>query len=282
MKLKLFALLTFIFLFFGFTVYSQIDAPEPDDYDYSSHQEESDYLQSGEVEKKDTGELLDSGIVEAKPTKTPIPTPTPKPEPTPIPTEKPKPKPTPKPTIKPTPIPQPTPVVIKTIKPAEFPAISITKTSILELAQKKNLSNFFGLLSPERKFNLTLQIENAGPSAAYYTTAQLKSGHPSILIAEPEKDLKTVLQGSRLDLVYNMVILASYDGDLKLPLTLKISANGMEKEFPVEVYIDESVPYMLYGIISLIILFIIILIIIIVKSSRKDTIKKGKDYDINI
>jgi hypothetical protein len=79
-----------------------------------------------------------------------------------------------------------------------------------------------------------------------------------------------------------MVILASYDGDLKLPLTLKISANGMEKEFPVEVYIDESVPYMLYGIISLIILFIIILIIIIVKSSRKGAIKKGKDYDINI
>ncbi len=280
MKLKFSVFLIFLSLFFGFIIYSQIDAPEPDDYDYST-QEESDYLQSGEVEKKDTGELLDTGLVEAKPTKTPIPTPTkePAPEPTPKPTPKPKPK--PKPTLIPTPIPEPTPVT-KIIKPMQFPAISITKTSILELAQKKNLSNFFGLLSPERKFNLTLQIENEGPSSAYYTNAQLKSGHPSILIAEPDKNLKTILPGSRLDLVYNMVVLASYDGDLKLPLTLKISANGMEKEFPLEVYIDESIPYMLYSIIVLIIVFIIILILIIIRASKKDTIKKGKDYDINI
>ncbi len=278
MKLKFFIFLFFISLFFYFTIYSQLDSPEPDDYDYST-QEESDYLQSGEVEKKDTGEMLDSGLVEAKPTKTPVPTPTlkPTPEPTPKPTSKPVIKPTPVPT----PEPKPTPVP-KTIKPAQFPAISITKTSILELAQKKNLSNFFGLLSPERKFNLTLQIENVGSTSAYYTIAQLKSGHPSILIAEPEKNLKTILPGSRLDLVYNMVVLASYDGDLKLPLTLKITANGMEKEFPVEVYIDESIPYMLYAVIGLIILFIIILIIIIAKAGRKDTIRKGKDYDINI
>lgn len=274
MRIKLFVFFIFLSLFFGFTAYSQFDVPEPDDYDYST-QEESDYLQSGEVEKKDTGELLDSGLVEAKPTKTPIPTPTP--EPTPKPTPKPEPKPTRAPTPKPTPV-----TVTKIIKPAAFPAISITKTSILELAQKKNLSNFFGLLSPERKFTLTLQIENAGPATAYYTSTYLKSGHPSILIAEPEKDLKTVLRGSRLDLVYNMIVLASYDGDLKLPLTLKISANSMEKEFPVDVYIDESVPYMLYSIIILIIIFIIILIIIIIKVSRRDTIRKGKDYDINI
>jgi len=277
MKLKL-VMFLFLALFFGFAIYSQIDAPEPDDYDYST-QEENDYLQSGEVEKKDTGELLDTGLVEAKPTKTPIPTPTP--EPTPEPTPKPTPKAKPKPTPVPTPIPKPTPIT-KTIKPVQFPAISIIKTSILELAQKKNLSNFFGLLSPERKFNLTLQIENAGPTSAYYTTAQLKSGHPSILIAEPDKNLKTILPGSRFDLVYNMVVLASYDGDLKLPLTLKISANGMEKEFPVEVYIDEAIPYMLYSVIVLIIIFIIILILIIIRASRKDTIKKGKDYDINI
>lgn len=278
MKLKFFVFLIFVSLFFSFTVYSQIDAPEPDDYDYST-QEESDYLQSGEIEKKDTGELIDSGLVEAKPTKTSVPTPTT--EPTTKPTPKPTPK--PKPTPIPTPIPKPTPVTVtKIIQPAVFPAISITKTSILELAQKKNLSNFFGLLSPERKFTLTLQIENAGPYTAYYTRAQLKSGHPSILIAEPEKELKTVLTGSRLDLVYNMIVLASYDGDLKLPLTMKISANGMEKEFPVEVYIDESIPYMLYFTIILVIIFIIILILIIIKAGRRDTIKKGKDYDINI
>ncbi|MCX8093966.1 MAG: hypothetical protein N3E50_07380 [Candidatus Goldbacteria bacterium] len=278
MKIKFFIFLILISLFINFSVYSQLDVPEPDDYDYST-QEESDYLQSGEVEKKDTGELIDSGLVEAKPTKTPIPTPTP--EPTPKPTPKPIPKPKPKPTPVPTPEPKPTPVP-KIIKPVEFPAISITKTSILELAQKKNLSNFFGLLSPERKFNLTLQIENSGQTSAYYTVVQLKSGHPSILIAEPEKNLKTVIPGSRLDLVYNMVVLASYDGDLKLPLSLKISANGMEKEFPLDVYIDESIPYMLYTIIGFIILFLIILIIIIINASRKDTIKKGKDYDINM
>ncbi|MBP7793339.1 MAG: hypothetical protein KA120_09825 [Candidatus Goldbacteria bacterium] len=276
MKLKFFMSLIFISLFFSFTGYSQIDAPEPDDYDYSI-QEDNDYLQSEEVEKKDTGELIDSGIVDAKPTKTPIPTATPEPtlEPTPKPTQKPKPKPTPIPTPKPDP-------VTKIIKPVPFPSISITRTSILEIAQKKNLSNFFGLLSPERKFTLTLQIENSGPSTSYYTNVQLKSGHPSILIAEPEKNLKTILPGSRFDLVYNMVVLASYDGDLKLPLILKINANGMEKEFPLDVNIDESIPYMLYFIIALIVLVIIILIIIIIKAGRKSTIKKGKDYDINI
>ena len=79
-----------------------------------------------------------------------------------------------------------------------------------------------------------------------------------------------------------MVVLASYDGDLKLPLILKINANGMEKEFPLDVNIDESIPYMLYFIIALIVLIIIILIIIIIKAGRKSTIKKGKDYDINI
>lgn len=280
MKIKFFLFLILLSLFISFTIYSQLDIPEPDNYDYSV-KEESDYLQSGEVEKKDTGELLDTGLVEAKPTKTPTPTPEPTPEPTP------KPKPTPKSTHKPKPTPVPTPKPIPTpipttIKPESFPAITITKTSILELAQKKNLSNFFGLLSPERKFNLTIQIENAGPSSAFYTTAKLKSGHPSILIAEPEKDLKTILPGNRLELVYNMVVLASYDGDLKLPLSLKISANNIEKEFPLEVYIDEAIPYMLYLIIGLIILFIIILIILIIKSTKKGTIKKGKDYDINI
>ncbi|MCX7698654.1 MAG: hypothetical protein N2114_04225 [Candidatus Goldbacteria bacterium] len=276
MKIKLFMFLILTLLFINFSVHSQLDIPEPDDY---TAEEESDYLQSGAVEKKDTGELIDSGIVEAKPTKTPIPTPTPKP--TPVPT----PKPTPKPKLRPTPVPTPEPIptpIPKIIKPVEFPAISITKTSILELAQKKNLANFFGLLSPERKFNLTLQIENLGQTSAYYTVVQLKSSHPSILIAEPEKNLKTVIPGSRLDLVYNIVILASYDGDLKLPLSLKISANGLEKEFPLDVYIDESIPYMLYTIIGIIIIFLIILIIIIINVGRKDTIKKGKDYDINI
>jgi hypothetical protein len=244
------------------------------------------------VEGKDTNSLLDGGLVDAIPTKTPVPTPepedtiaptkepTPKPEPTAVPT-KPRPKPTPKkaaPTPRPTPVP-PTPV--PTRAPLSFPGLEITRATIAEIAMKRDLDNYFGLFITERKFTVTVSFANKGATAAYYTTVSLKSGDTSVLTNEPDKNLGTVMPGSSQDLVYPLVVLGSYDGDLKLPLALKITANGMSKDYPIEVYIDEAVPYLLYIGAGLLILLILLMLLMLLRG-KKGQSKKGKDYDFNV
>jgi hypothetical protein len=219
------------------------------------------------------------------PTKTPVPAePTIAPEPTAEPTPKPAPKPTPKPKViikkvivRETVVTTPVPARAQ----AQFPDIAISKATILEIVGRKTAANFYGLLSTDRKFTLTLSLANNGRSTAMYTTAELKSGHTSVIPSEPEKNLGTVLPGSKMDLVYSLVVLASYDGDLKLPLTLKLTANGIVKDYPVDVYIEEAVPYLLYIGAGLLILLIILMLILIFRG-KKGGAKKGKDYDFNL
>lgn len=259
-----------------------------------------DFLTSDSVDGKDTGGLLDGSLVDGIPTKTPYPTPaediiepdvvptkeivrpTPKPEPTEEPTPKPKAtaKPTPKKitpraTVPPTPVP--------TRAAIAFPGLEVSKAAITETVMKRSMENYFGLLTTERKFTLNVVLENKGATAAYYTIVNLKSGDTSVLTNEPEKNLGTVMPGNRLDLVYSLVVLGSYDGDLKLPLALKITANGLTKEYPVEVYIDESVPYLLYIGAGLLILLILLLIILGLRGGKKGgQARKGKDYDFDV
>jgi hypothetical protein len=253
--------------------------------------EESDFITGDSVEGKDTNGLMDGSLVDAIATKTPYPTPepeptlappvkepTPKPQPTAIPT--PKPRPTPKKAApRPTPVP-PTPV--PTRAPAAFPGLEVSKAAITETVMKRTAENFFGLLTAERKFTLSLVLENKGATGSYYTIANLKSGDTSVLTSDPEKNLGTVLPGSRLDLVYSLVVLGSYDGDLKLPLSLKVTANGLVKEFPFDAYIDESVPYLLYIGAGLLILLILLLLLMLLRGGKKGQAKKGKDYDFDV
>jgi hypothetical protein len=252
--------------------------------------EEGDFITSDSVEGKDTSGLLDGSLVDGIPTKTPYPTPEPEdtiaPPPPPV-EPTPKPKPTAVPTAKPRPTPKkvaprPTPVPVPTRPPVGFPGLEVSKAVISEIVMKRSAENFFGLLTAERKFNLSLVLENKGGTASYYTVVNLKSGDTSVLTNEPEKNLGTVLPGSRNDLVYSLIVLGSYDGDLKLPLSLKITANGLSKEFPFEVYIDESVPYLLFIGAGLLILLILLLLIMLLRGGKRGQPKKGKDYDFNV
>ncbi|HRU38853.1 MAG TPA: hypothetical protein P5511_03170 [Candidatus Goldiibacteriota bacterium] len=251
-----------------------------------------EFLTSDAVESKDTSGLIEGDVVDALPTKTPKPAPTLEPveelEPEPVPTPRPKPTavptPKPRPTVKraaPTPVPTPVPTAVPARPQAVFPGILISKSSIDEIALKKSADNLFGLLATERKFKLTLTLENKGATTSYYTVATLKSGHTSVLMPESEKNIGTVLPGTSLELVYPVIVLASYDGDVKLPLSLKVTANGLSKEFPVDVYIDEAENYLLYLVAGLIILLLLILIIMLLRG-KKETPKKGKDYDFNM
>jgi hypothetical protein len=266
----------------------------------------SDYLTSDSVEGKDTNKLLDGDLVDGVPTKVPAPAatanedmiepdvvptkaPVVKPQPTEIPEiPTPRPKPTAKPYVKPTPkksAPRPTavPTPVPTRAPIAFPGLEVSKAAISEIVMKRTAENFFGLLTTERKFTLNLVLENKGPSTSYYTVVTLKSGDTSLLTSDPEKNLGTVMPGSRLDIVYSLVVLGSYGGDLKLPLSVKITANGLVKEFPVEVYIEEAVPYLLYIGAGLLILLILLLIILALRGGKKGGQgKKGKDYDFEV
>lgn len=276
-------ILTLSFIPYVILADDEAPPPEPGTYNTPTDDSGSDYLQSGNVDKKDTGEMLDAGTVTAKATKTPVPvvapTTPPAPEPTAEPTARPTPR--PKPIIKKIThrVVQPTPEPVRA--QAQFPDIAISKAVILEVEGKKTAANFYGLLSMDRKYSLTLSMENKGTSTAMYTTAVLTSGHTSVLVSDPEKNLGTVMPGAKLDLVFPVVVLVSYDGDLKLPLTLKITANGIAKDFPVEAYIEEAVPYLLYIGAGLLILLIILMLILIFRN-KKGGSKKGKDYDFNL
>jgi hypothetical protein len=212
-----------------------------------------------------------------------------KPQPTEIPEiPTPRPKPTAKPYVKPTPkksAPRPTavPTPVPTRAPIAFPGLEVSKAVISEIVMKRTAENFFGLLTTERKFTLNLVLENKGTSTSYYTVVTLKSGDTSLLTSDPEKNLGTVMRGSKLDIVYSLIVLGSYGGDLKLPLSVKIAANGLVKEFPVEVYIDETVPYLLYIGAGLLILLILLLIVLALRGGKHGGQgKKGKDYDFEV
>jgi hypothetical protein len=282
---KFSVLLVLLFAFIPFLAIADDEAPPlPDENNSSastSSSGDSDYIQAGTVEQKQTGDMLDSGAVEAKATKTPVPVaaPTRAPEPTAVPTPRPRPAPVikkaaPRPTRVPTPAP--------TRAAAAFPDLAISKANIEEIKQKGTVNNFYGLLSTDRKFTLTLSLENRGTSTALYTTVELKSGHVSILTNEPEKNLGSILPGSKLDLVYPVMVLASYDGELKLPLSLKVTANGLVKEYPIDVYIDEAVPYLMYIGGGLLILLIILILILVLRGGKKGNVSKGKDYDFKL
>lgn len=267
--------------------------PEPGTYNSApagntqSDENGSDFLQSGSVQKQDNSEMLESGEVTAKPTKTPVPAAVPTEIPAEIPTAAPAPTEVPTPKPAPRPVHRPKPVKHTEYKPEpvraqpQFPDIAVSKAAILEIVGKKTAANLFGLLSTDRNFTLTVSITNKGTTTGMYTTATLVSGHASVLTSQPEKNLGSILPGSSQDLVYPVVVLASYDGDLKLPLTLKMTANGIEKDYPVDVYIDESVPYLLYIGAGLLI-FLIILMLILLFRGKKGAAKKGKDYDFNM
>ncbi len=250
-----------------------------------------DFFTTNPVDEKETGDFLTTGTVQAKATDTPVPVPpTHTPEDTAVPTQaptkppvKPTPKPTPKPILKPTPKPTAAPVVRPTavptaVRPALRPEINITKADISELARNKTADNLFGLLITDRKFTLAIEIENSGNGSAFYSSSKLISGDTSILIHEPDKTLQTILPVSRRELVYSLVILSDYEGDSKLPLKLIVKYSGLEKELPVEVYVDESSPLLVYAAVGIALLLLIILFAAIF---RKKENPSKKNYDFN-
>jgi len=282
---KLMFILIMSFIMAGLMA-SDPDAPMPDDYDYGAAE---DLLEADAVDKREDSEYFNAGTVDAIPTDTPPPIPTDTPPPIPTATPKPTDKPTPKPTLKPTPKPtlKPKPTKKPTPKPTpkkkykkttvRYPEFNIARAEIVEIAQAKTAENLFGLFVSERKFTLTIVLENSGKRSSYYTVTNLISGHTSVIATEPEKQLGTVLPQSKRELVYPVLVLASYDGENKLPLSLKVRANGLNKEFPVEVYIGDRVPYLLYAGLGLLLL---IIIIIIARRPRKKRIKKEYDFEV--
>ncbi len=284
------SVLTLIILFiFPAAAVLSVDPPMPDDVDYGSP--DDDLIESEAVEKQKNTDLLSVGEVEAIETDTPVPTSTYTPQPTP--TAKPTPKPTLKPTEKPTPKPKPTvkPTVKPTPKPTPKPRkkhrgtskrkaeFNIASAVMSEIAKKRTLKNYFGIFNAERKFSVTITIENSGRKSAFYTNVYLKSGHSSVIPTEPEKKLGTVLPQSKREFVFPLIILGSYDGPEKMPLSLKVQTGGLEKEFPVEVYLEPRIPDMYYagGM-----LLLIILLIILMKLRRKKPKKKKKEYDFEV
>ncbi len=283
-------ILTLIILFiFPAAVILGADPPMPDDVDYGNP--DNDLIESEAVEKQENTDLLSVDEVVAVETNTPVPTSTytPRPTPTPKPTLKPTPK--PKPTAKPTKKPTVKPTVKPTQKPTPKPRKKYSGTSrrkaefniasavMSEMAKKRALKNYFGIFNAERKFSLTITLENSGRKSAFYTNVYLKSGHSSVIPTEPEKKIGTVLPQSKRELVFPVLVTGSYDGPEKMPLSLKVQASGLEREFPVEVYIEPRIPDIYYagGV-----LLLIILLIILIKLIRKKPKKKKKEYDFEV
>ncbi len=261
-------------------------------FSMAEDESDSDFLETDQVNKHDTGSLLDSGTVDKvdKPTAVPTEVPTDEPTvaPTPKPTEKPAPKATAKPTPKkivkkqPTPVPTPYPTAAPTPagRQAEF---SIVAASAEEIAKKRNFGNYFGVLDRDRKFRMIFTLQNTGEQPSFYTSASLLSGHTSIIISDKDKDkdLQTVLAGDKRELTFEILILGSYDGDARLPLTLKMKYSAMEKDFPLDISVEPESPYLLYIIIGVGLLLLILIIILIARRGG-DSSRRKKDYDFEI
>ncbi len=256
-----------------------------------------DYIDGDTVNKHETGDLLDSGsvtkvekptVVPVAPTAvpeatevpaTPVPAPTEKPRPAakPTPTAKPTPKPILKKVVKARPAPVPTAIPQPSKRAAEF---AVVQAMAEEVAKKRTFENYFGILDRDRKFRLIFTLQNTGEMPSFYTNAALISGHTSIVVAGTEKDLQTVLPTDKREMTYEIVILGSYDGQPKLPLTLKVKAAGFERDYPLDIYIEPSNPYLLYIIAGGILILLIILIIILTRRRTGGTGKKDYDFEI--
>jgi hypothetical protein len=258
------------------------------------HADEDDLIQVDTVTKHDTGSMLDSGTVEkvekpapepTRPEPTAVPTPKPAPTERPVATEKPVVKPTPKPAAKkvakkvqPTPV--PTAIPAPAGRKAEF---SIVSASAEELAKKRNLNNCFGLLDRERKFRMIFTVQNTGDQPSLNTSANIVSGNTSIIVSDKDrdKDLQTVPANDKRELTFEILILGSYEGDNRLPLSLKMKYNGVEKDYPLDISVEPESPVAIYAVIASVILLIIIIIILISRRGKNDS-KNKKDYDFEM
>jgi hypothetical protein len=257
-----------------------------------------DYIDGDTVQKHDTGDMLDSGAVtkvekptavptaipeQAVPTEEPTAVPTSIP-PKPVPTRKPEPRAKPRParrperkvkSRKPAPRPAPTPVPTQIVKPADFAVIQATAD---ELAKQRTAANYFGLFDHDRKFKLSFTVQNTGEAACFNTTAVMKSGNAEIIIANPEVDLQTVLPAGKMEISYDMLILAGYDGSARLPLSLNIKGAGFDRDYPLDITVAAQSDYGLYYIGGGVLLLIILLIIILTR--RRSGQKKEDDFEI--
>lgn len=254
--------------------------------------DDEDYIEGDTVSKHETGELLDGGLVDkvekptVAPTKAPEPTEVPA-TPVPKPTAKPKPiikptvKPTPKKIVKAHPTAVPTPVPTAVPQPARRSAeFAVVQAIAEEAAKKRTVENYFGIFDRDRKFRIIFTLQNTGEMPSFESKAALISGHTSIIVSGAEKDLQTVLPNDKREMTYELLILGSYDGASKLPLTLKVKATGFERDYPLDIYVEPENPYVLYGIAGGILILLIILIIILTR--RRSGGSGKKDYDLEI
>jgi hypothetical protein len=254
--------------------------------------EDDDYIDGDTVTKHETGDMLDGGVVDKveKPTAVPTAVPEPTEAPKPVATE----KPVPKPTLKPTPKPEPKKIVVKkasrpapTAVPTAIPQpakraaeFSIVQAMAEEVAKKRNFNNYFGMMDRDRKFRLVFTLQNTGEEPSLNTGASLITSNTGIIISGAVKDLQTVLAGDKREITYEIVILGSYDGDTKLPLSLKIKSAGFEREYPLDIYVEPENPYILYAVAGGILLFLIILVIILTRRGSTKGSKKDDDFEM--
>jgi len=239
---------------------------------------DDDMIEVGAVEEKTTGDMIDTGAVTAVTKPTAVPTEVP---PTPVPTPKPKPKPTPKPVkkyVKPTPVPTAVPTATPT--PVMFPEFGIISLVAEEIAIPSIPSNYYGLapvLTGEKRIRVVITLENNGQGAAANTTAELKANHPRIAVTEPLKELGMIFPGTKTDLSYAIERLSGYDGPDSIKLLLKVKAEGMERELPLEVYAAPFNPNTVYMVLGGIILLIVIFMIVALSGRKKK--RSESDFD---
>ncbi|MFP4467005.1 MAG: hypothetical protein ACLFP1_08140 [Candidatus Goldiibacteriota bacterium] len=266
---------------------------------------EKTFIETGEVEEQESsGQLMGGGAVVAPPTKTFTPEPSPTATFTPVPTVKPTIKPTEKPTVKPTAKPTKKPTAKPTKKPAARPALKptpkpaarkrptpvrtpefeIVEVTYSEVYPKRTAENFFGLigfLSGEKNLNLSVVVKNTGKEASYYSAAELVSPDEKIAISNARHELKTILPDDKRQLLFKIIRQSGYSGPEEAVFKLKLSGSGVEKTYPLALYIDRFNPYFVYGIIGGGFLLLILLIIILSRGGKKQKKKKDKDGDDN-
>lgn len=233
-----------------------------------------DYITTGQVEKKDINDTLNTGGVDKVLKPTPVDTPTavpkPKPKPKPKPTPKPKPKPRPKPKARPRPMPTYTPTEepTPTATPVVPPDFNIADVTAEEVVKDKNMGNWFGLFDMiynVKKLNVHMLVANkASAGGAMNVNAELVSSDQGVRIQNPLKDLQNMLSGESREMNFVVETTKDYKGPEKLPLSLKIKADYFERDYPVDVEITKY-NWSLVVIIILLALIVILLIAIAVK-----------------